>query len=264
MDTTTPDEGAVSAQPTEEAVTTGHNADQIITTDENGAPTLAPVTSEATEEAPQEQTPSADEAVSEPKETQAELDDDIVAWTEKKGLKINPDNPNEVKLAQMQRDAERKMHAATQPIVSVQPAEELELTGTDPNYDIIAERLNRTEQLNYVRNWFDANPSAKDSRDELQAIATQRPWLTNMDDVYAHYLANPSREADIKRQGGREALTNLAQKQSQVPPASGATNSGVFDSATISPQNVYDLVDKNDQAWFEKNHDAISRAMAGK
>lgn len=262
MDTTTPDEGAVTAQPeTPEAVTTGYNADQVITTDENGAPALAPVTSEATE-TQETETPSADEAVSET-ETQAELDDDIVAWTEKKGLKINPDNPNEVKLAQMQRDAERKMHAATQPIVSVQPAEELELTG-DPNYDILAERLNRTEQINYVRTWFDANPSAKENREELQAIASQRPWLTNMDDVYAHYLANPSREADIKRQGGKEALTNLAQKQSQVPPASGATNSGVFDSTTISPQNVYDLVDKNDQSWFEKNHDAISRAMAGK
>lgn len=263
MDTTTPDEGAVTAQPdqTPAAVTTGHNADQIITNDENGAPTLAPVTSDAPEE-PSQETPSADEAVSET-ETQAKLDDDIVAWTEKKGLKINPDNPNEVKLAQMQRDAERKMHAATQPIVSVQPAEELELTG-DPNYDVIAERLNRQEQLSYVRNWFDANPTAKDNKAELQQIATARPWLTNMDDVYAHFLANPSREADIKKQGGKEALTNLAQKQSQVPPASGATNSGVYQSETITPRNVYDLVDKNDQAWFEKNHDAISRAMSGK
>ena len=268
MSTTTPDEGAVTAQPNEPvAVTTGHNADQVITTDENGAPTLAPVTSEAPEEAPSEEpTPSAEEAVSETNtETQAvELDDDIVAWTEKKGLKINPDNPNEVKLAQMQRDAERKMHAATQPINSVPLPEELPLTGEDANYDAVAERLNRQEQVSYVRNWFDANPSAKDARSELQQIATARPWLTNMDDVYAHYLANPSREADIKRQGGKEALTNLAQKQSQVPPASGATNSGVYQSATITPQNVYDLVDKNDQAWFEKNHDAISKAMSGK
>lgn len=270
MDTTTPDEGAVTAQPdqTPAAVTTGHNADLVITQDENGAPTLAPVTSDAPVEAPEEQTPSAEEAVSEAsttEETQAadKTDDEIAAWSEKKGIKINPENPNEVKLARMQLEAERKMHAATQPIVSVEPAEELPLTG-DPNYDAIAERLNRTEQLNYVRSWFDANPSAKDARAELQEIAAARPWLTNMDDVYAHYLANPSREAAIKREGGKEALTNLAQKQAQVPPASGATNSGVYQSAAITPQNVYDLVDANDQAWFEKNHDAISRAMAGK
>jgi hypothetical protein len=165
----------------------------------------------------------------------------------------------------MQLEAERKMHAANQPIVSVQPAEELPLTGTDPNYDAVAERLNRTEQLNYVRNWFEANPSAKNSKTELQHIAAERPWLTNMDDVYAHYLASsPSREADIKRAGGKEALTNLAQKQSAIPPGANATNSGVYASEQINPANVYDLVDKHDQAWFEKNHKAISDAMSGK
>lgn len=270
MDTTTPDEGAVTAQPdqTPAAVTTGHNADQIITTDENGAPTLAPVTSDAPETQVTE-TPSAEEAVSgeqTPTETQAQdkTDDEIAAWSEKKGIKINPDNPNEVKLARMQLEAERKMHAATQPIVSVDLPEELPLTGVDANYDAVAERLNRQEQLGYVRNWFDANPAAKDVRQDLQQIAEARPWLTNMDDVYAHYLANPKREAEMKRAGGEEALLNLAQKQAQVPPASGATNSGVYQSDSITPQNVYDLVDKNDQAWFEKNHDAISKAMAGK
>jgi hypothetical protein len=66
-------------------------------------------------------------------------------------------------------------------------------------------------------------------------------------------------------QGGRDALTNLAQKQSQVPPGASATNTGVYASSnTITPSNVFDLIDKHDQAWFEKNHDAISKAMEGK
>lgn len=260
MDTTTPDEGAVTAQPDEAAVTTGYNADQVITTDESGTPTLEPVTSEAqAEEAATEETTEKSEVK---EEAQAPLDDDIVAWTEKKGLKINPDNPNEVKLAQMQRDAERAMHAANQ-IKSIEPAEELPLIG-DPNYDAIAERLNRREQLDYVRTWFDANPSANEARSELQEIASRYPELSNMDHVYAHYLANPAREADIKRAGGKEALTNLAQKQQQIPPGANATNSGVYESQTITPQNVYDLVDKHDQEWFEKNHKTISKVMSGK
>jgi hypothetical protein len=80
MDTTTPDEGATTAQPDEPAaVTTGYNADQVITTDESGTPTLEPVTSEAQEEAPSEPTPSAEEAVTEeakaPEETQAPAED---------------------------------------------------------------------------------------------------------------------------------------------------------------------------------------------
>lgn len=256
METTTTDGGADNAQP-ETSVAVAEDDAQVITTDENGTPTL---TSPA-----QEETQSA-EAVTEAQaeETQAESDDDIVAWSEKKGLKINPENPNEVKLARMQLEAERKMHEATQVKSIVQPPEELPLTGEDANYDQIADRLNRQEQVLYVRNWLDANPEAKEHRVELQQIAQQRPWLTNMDDVYAHFLANPSREAELKRAGGKEALTNLAQKQQQIPPSSGATNSSVYQSSQITPQNVYDLVDRNDQTWFEKNHDAISKAMSGK
>lgn len=268
MDTTTPDEGAQSAQPDEPAaVLTGHNADQIITTDESGTPTLEPVASEAPAEeaAAEEEAPAQTEE--QPKEAQApaddKTDDEIVAWSEKKGLTIDPKNPNEVKLARMQLEAERKMHAANQ-APKINPPELLETTG-DVNYDPIVERQNELELKQYVRDWFDANPGMKEHRAELNQIAVQRPWLQDMDDVRAHFLANPSREADIKKQGGKEALTNLAQKQSNVPPASGATNSGVYASTQqITPQNVFQQVDSHDQAWFEKHHKAISDAMAGK
>lgn len=271
MSTTTPDDGAAdAAQPQESAaVSTGHNDDQVITTDGNGTPTMTPVASDVQDEAvsgePTEEA-SQEEAPAEPAETQAadKTDAEIAAWSEKKGITINPENPNEVKLARMQLEAERKMHEARQVQSPVQPPEELPLTGEDPNYDTIAERLNRQEQLSYVRNWFDANPDAKDHRTELQQIAATRPWLSNMDDVYAHFLANPSREAELRKAGGKEALTNLAQKQQQIPPSAGATNSSVYQSAQITPNNVYELVDKNDQSWFEKNHKAISDAMAGK
>lgn len=268
MSTTTPDDGAAqAAQPDDSAaVSTGHNEDQVIVTDENGTPSMQPVASEVQDEAVSAEATETPTEEQKPKETQAadKTDAEIAAWSEKKGIKINPDNPNEVKLARMQLEAERKMHESRQVKSPVQPPEELPLTGEDVNYDQVAERLNRQEQLLYVRNWFDANPAAKEHRDELQQIAANRPWLTNMDDVYAHFLANPSREAQLRQEGGKQALTNLAQKQQQIPPAAGATNSGVYQSNQITPQNVYDLVDKNDQAWFEKNHKAISDAMSGK
>jgi hypothetical protein len=262
MDTTTPDEGAVTAQPTQtpEAVTQEADAGIPIVTDENGTPALADSTSqasasEAVSEAPKEQT-----------ETQAadKTDDEIVAWSEKKGLKINPENPNEVKLARMQLEAERKMHEARQIQSPVQPPEELPLSGEDVNYDAVVERLNRQEQINYVKNWFDANPTASEHKEALREIAETRPWLTNLDDVYAHFLADPSQQAKVKQEGGVEALTNLAQKQQAIPPNAASTNASSFESQTITPQNVYDLVDKNDQAWFEKHHAEISRAMSGK
>jgi len=264
MDTTTSDGGVAPATQPEETSEAVDNEDvQVITQDENGTPTTSPVQPEDSEES----TESA-EAVSEgetQEETQASdrTDEEIVAWAEKKGIKVDPENPNELKLARNNLEAERKMHEANQVKSPVQPPEELELTGTDTNYDEVAERLNKQEQLIYVRNWFDANPDAKDHRTELQQIAQARPWLSDMDDVYAHFLANPKREQEIKRAGGKEALTNLAQKQQQIPPASGATNSQVFESQQITSKNVYELVDKNDQEWFEKNHDAISKAMQG-
>lgn len=271
MNTTTSDDGAVTAQPSiqPEAVITEESdgSEQVITTDEHGAPTLQPVSPQA---------PSASEAVSEeveapaetPTETQAEpaadkTDDEIVAWSGKKGLTINPENPNEVKLARMQLEAERKMHEANQYKSAIQPPEPVAETG-DPNYDVIAARQNQIELKTYVRDWFDANPEMKDHRGELQRIATERPWLSNMDDVKAHFLADPNRMASLKKEGGRQALQNIAQKQQQVPPSSGATNSNSYQSAAITPQNVYDLVDRNDQSWFESNYDTIQKAMAGK
>ena len=265
MSTTTTDGGAATAvQPepakadTSAAVTTGHNADQVITTDSDGTPTMVPVTS----------TQSADEAAPEAAkdaapEAQAPQADDTVEWAKKKGLEINPDNPNEVKLANMQREAERKMHEATASKPTIEPPALLEETG-DPNYDPLVERQNTLELKQYVRDWFDANSEMKEHRAELQKIATERPWLQDMDDVKAHFLANPSREAQLKTDGGREALTNLAQKQQQIPPGANATNSGVYESGTITPANVYEQIDKHDQEWFQKNYKTINKAISGK
>lgn len=251
MDTTTNDGGAGEAQPQESAAVAAETStDQVVTTDEHGTPTLA--------DAPSESASAAEEPAEAP---EAQATDDTVEWAKKKGLELNPENPNEVRLAQMQREAEKKMHEATQR--HVPPPELLQQTG-DPNYDPIVERQNTLELRQYVRDWFDANPDMKDHRAELQKIAIERPWLADMDDVRAHFLANPSREAQLKMDGGREALTNLAQKQSQIPPGANATNSSNYVSQEITPGNVYDLVEQNDQEWFEKNKKAIDRAISGK
>ena len=271
MDTTTPDEGAVTAQPaTPAAVTAGYNADQVITTDDNGTPELVPAT-EAEAPASQASESAPDEAVSEEKETQApeetpaadKTDEDIAAWSEKKGLKINPDNPNEVRLARMQLEAERKMHEANQ-TKTVVPPPELLPESEDPAFNSVIDRQNATELKLYVRDWFDANPEMKQYRAELTKIAAERPYLTDMEDVAAHLYRDPAFTSKLKNEGGREALTNLAQKQQQIPPSSGATNSGVYQATTITPQNVAQMVDSHDQAWFEKNQAAISAALEGK
>lgn len=264
MDTTTTDGGdAQASQPdTSAAVTTDeHNADQVITTDDNGTPTMAPVTSTTSEESA--------EAVSEDTSTpeaQAPADESVEDWAKKKGIDLEKADPK--KLAQMYRDAEKKMHDATV------RARELESTAVaqvpvdytgDPNIDSLAKQVNTLLVKNNVNDFFRDNPEAREFEPKMAEIVLQRPHLQHdLDALYALARNDPSREAQLKQAGGKEALTNLAQKQSQVPPTAGATNSGVYATNTITPENVHQMVDTHDQAWFEKNHKAISDAMEGK
>ena len=118
MDTTTTEDGATPvAQPSTNVA--DDDGAMVITTDESGTPTMVPV-SEATAEA-EEVTSTQDEttqgqstettqeeAVAEP--TQADDSQEIVEWAKKKGLEINPDNPNEVKLAKLQLENDRRFH----------------------------------------------------------------------------------------------------------------------------------------------------------
>lgn len=265
MDTTTSEDGA-QAQP----ITNEAGADDgamVITTDEQGTPTMVPVGQETTTEpnaASTQDESVQEEPAAEPKE-EAKADDtaEIAAWAEKKGLKIDPTNPNEVKLAKMQLDNDRRFHEQ-QAKIKIQPPELIAET-EDPVLNAVVEKQNNSELKLYVRDWFDANPEMKEHRDTLMKIAAERPYLQDMDDVAAHLYRDPSFVANLKFEGGRQALENLAQKQSAVPPQASASNTSVYSSDTkITPQNVYDLVDHNDQKWFEKNHEAISRAMSGK
>jgi hypothetical protein len=269
MDTTTSEDGAVlSAQPNNEAG--ADDGDMAVTTDEHGTITLVPLES-TTVQPNAASTQDETEAVETTQPTEAEkttqaqdTDSEVVEWASKKGIVLNPENQNEVKLARLQLENDRRFHEAQQQRVKVPVPELLEET-EDATLNAIVEKQNNQELKVYVRDWFDANPDMKEHRETLMHIAAERPYLQDMDDVAAHLYRNPDFVAKIKQDGGRQALENLAQKQSAVPPQASASNTAVYSSDTkITPQNVYELVDNNDQKWFEKNHEAISRAMSGK
>lgn len=257
MDTTTPVDGADSAQPQSTEAVTVEGNEQVITTDENGTPSL-----EATSTNDQ---PVQDEAVEDaPAPTQADSDDDVESWAKKKGLPLE----DPVKLAQMYRDAEKKMHEATakarefNTAVMDQPL--IDYTGNEV-IDQIATQMNQLTIQNKVNSFWESNPEAREFESKMAEIVTERPHLRDdLDALYALARNDPSREAELKREGGRQALTNLAQKQQAVPPTASATNGGSYESAVITPSNVYDMVDSHDQQWFEQNHKAISDAMQGK
>lgn len=269
MDTTTTEDGANIAQPTTNVAGADDGA-MVITTDEMGTPTMVPV-SEANAEAENaastqdetiEPAQAGEEAAAEP----AQATDDsqeIVEWAEKKGLKIDPTNPNEVKLAKLQLENDRRFHEAQQNKPHIAPPELLDNVD-DPTLNAIVEKQNVNETRLYVRDWFEANPEMKEHRQDLMQIASERPYLTDMEDVAAHLYRRPDFVKNLRTEGGRQALENLAQKQSAVPPQASSSNTSVFASdSKITPQNVSQLVDANSQEWFEKNHDEISKALAG-
>lgn len=272
MSTTTPEGGAAqAAQPTTpEAVTDGYNADQIITMDDNGTPTMEPVASpsESAEAAPETEAQAPVEVAQAPAdEPQGEVED-LDKFARAKGFDPAKLSEGERKALEMARNAEKRMHEATSKSRELEQATAqatIDYTG-DPNVDALAQTVNQIVIQNTVRDFFSNNPEARNFESKMAEIVMARPHLKNdLDALYALAKSDPNREAEIEANGGRKALENLAQKQQQIPPGANATNSSVYaDSSTITPANVYDLVDSHDQAWFEKNHKAISEAMAGK
>lgn len=263
MSTTTSDGGSEKTeQPqTSEAVAEQDKDAQVITTDENGTPTLAPTGAEA---APAQEEDSSETDAQAPAETSEASADDVEEWAKKKGLPL--EDPK--KLAAMYRDAEKKMHQATEKARELETAatsQTLDYTG-DPNIDALNQQVNTLLIQNSVRDFFQANPEAREYESKMAEIVTQRPHLKgDLDALYALAKTDPNRESELKNAGGREALTNLAQKQQQIPPGANATNSGVYASGdVITPGNVFDLIEKNDQAWFQKNYKTINKAISGK
>lgn len=271
MDTTTTDGGPQGQPQDSAAVTTeGHNADQVITTDSNGTPTMEPVTSQS-EEANDEAV--AEESVpTETEETQAPADvpseDEFTKFAKAKGFDPAAVTASERKALEMAQNAEKRMHEATQ------KARELETTVTsqapidytgDPNIDSLAQQVNSLLIKNNVNDFFSNTPEAREYESKMAEIVTQRPHLQNdLDALYALARTDPSRESQLRQEGGRQALTQLAQKQSAIPPGANATNSGVYESQAITSGNVWQQIDSHDQEWFEKNYSAINKAISGK
>lgn len=242
MDTTTSVDGGTEVpQPTE---TTEAVAEQSVDTNVN--------TEETTSQQDDQPSASAEDNTSQA--------DDISEWAKKKGLPL--DDP--VKLASMYRDAERKMHEASMKSKelenTVSQAVPIDYTG-DPAFDQYAQTVNALLIRDNVRDFFDANPEARQFESKMAEIVTERPHLQqDLDALYALAKSDPNREAELKQAGGREALTNLAQKQQAIPPSANATNSGEFSSEKITAANVDELVAKNGPAWYEANRAAILRA----
>jgi hypothetical protein len=219
---------------------------------------------------PQPETTETPEAVQEPSpeaKPEEPSSDDTSEWLKKKGIDVN--DPEAItKLAKSAREAERAMHAKAQKASELEKtieskadeyAEQTALeTGQDPE---LLKRVQRVEVQSTVRDFFAENPEAKESEQAMIAELQQRPYLAgDLDALYK--VVKASDLESVKSQASKDTLTKLAQNQQAAVPTGNAVNSSNMGEAAITPQNVDQLVGSHDSAWFEKNYEAINKAMA--
>lgn len=181
------------------------------------------------------------------------VDDNLKWLQENKG--IDPSSPEALaKLADMYRNAETQLRstrndaklqdALTQPD---QPAEDF---GTvDPNAQLAAEvQALKTERA--VERFFTQNPDAKAYEATMAEMVVNDPnlnYLVNNNVLSVSQLyqmakgADQSREAQIKSEGGREALQKVADKQ-QAKAVPG--------SATSSQMSAPQVTRENFDSWY--------------
>ena len=234
---------------------------------ENGAEEAQPVETEQTEavettEQPEEQT----EEAAEPSE-----DGELEKFAAAKGLEL--DSENAKKAAKMAMNAEKLAGRQASRAGELEKAtkiteEQLPEGMTSQQHDNV--RMRNLELKFAVQEWKANNPEKAALESDMVKVLAENPTKLllvqeghlTLDDVY--HIArggNPNVESELKSQGKQEALQNLAQKQKAAVPRGNAVNTSTR-AETITKENVNQLVAQNGQAWFEKNYEAINRAMA--
>jgi hypothetical protein len=203
-------------------------------------------------------------------EPEVEAEDDNSTWLASKG--IDPSDPEAInKIAKSYREAEKmatqkamraKELERSMTEMSDDAAEEVAYsTGQDPE---LLKRLQRFEVKSTINDFFTENPDAKQYEQDM-IFEMQNSGLYGTPEAMlkaAYAMAVSKNPNKVKSAARKETLENLAQRQQASVPTGNATNSGIS-SNRITPQNVDELVAKNDLAWFQKHYDEINRAMAG-
>jgi hypothetical protein len=233
--------------------------------------TEAPATAEeATNEEAEEQQQTTEDPGAEPTAVPETADEKLQKFASNHGLEL--DSPNAIKAAKMAMDNQAEFSRTRQ------KASELEksmLTMSDESVEQFAEqagmdpdvlkRVQRMEVKDSIREFFANTPDAKQYESKMTEIATTMGLSGTPEAILeASYAIAMAKDGDnLRSQGKREALQSLAHKQQAATPRGNAVNSAPVQAEVITSQNVDALVGSHDLAWFQKNREAINKAMAG-
>lgn len=204
------------------------------------------------------------EETSQPEEEKS-TDPELAKWAKAKGLELNSES--EIKLAKMARESEKAMHSAKGEAKSALQEEAMK---TNTMLDPTAERLASLEAKVAITDFYNANPDARAYDEKMgEALASDPALLEyvratgNINAVYSIVRsADSQKDAEsFKKEGGREALTQLANKQQAVAVKGSAVSSAPSSSEKITAQNVDALIAKNGQDWYMANRAKINEVL---
>lgn len=213
-----------------------------------------------------EQTETAESNVTEDSSpTEPSESDDLSKWAESKG--INLEDPESVqKLAKSYREAEKKLHETTQTKSELEkqlvPSDNVPQYTPDGNLDVYSEVQNVKTQLN-LQNFYMENPEARGYDEKMAQIAIEKPELglyaKNSGDFSV--LLAMAKQGDERREGGREALERLADKQ-RAAVASPAATVPQASQPKITRALMQEKLQQGDTKWFDDNQSTINSMIA--
>lgn len=213
-----------------------------------------------------EQTDTAESNVTEDSSpTEPSEGDDLSKWAESKG--INLEDPESVqKLAKSYREAEKKLHETTQTKSELEkqlvPSDSVPQYTPDGNLDVYSEVQNVKTQLN-LQNFYMENPEARGYDEKMAQIAIEKPELglyaKNSGDFSV--LLAMAKQGDERREGGREALERLADKQ-RAAVASPAATVPQASRPKITRALMQEKLQQGDTKWFDDNQSTINSMIA--
>lgn len=198
-------------------------------------------------------------------EKSSKPEDDLTKWAKAKGLELSSES--EIKLAKMARESEKAMHSAKGEAKSVLQEEAMK---TNEMADPLAEKIASLEAKVAISDFYNANPDARAYDEKMGEALANDPALLeyvrstgNISAVYGIVKsADTAKDAEsFKKEGGREALTQLASKQQAAAVKGSAVNSAPSSSEKITPQNVDELIGKNGQQWYMAHRDEINKVL---
>jgi hypothetical protein len=141
---------------------------------------------------------------------------------------------------------------------------------TPDELDPVAARLASLEAKVAINDFYAEHPEARAYDEQMGETLANDPELLNyvrrtgnIKAVYSIVKFNDAaKDAEsFKKEGGREALTQLANKQQAVAVRGSAVNAAPATSEKITPQNVDALIEKNGYKWYLANRDEINRVL---